>query len=103
MGCKMATEWRNTRDYRIWHARVIRRDKQCVVCRSSKKRTAHHLNSGSYFKEERFDTSNGVCLCSECHTNFHTNFKRSYRETCTGYDFDNFITLSRYFIDKASK
>ena len=96
----MAEKWRNTRDYRSFRVKVIRRDKRCVVCGSNKNRTAHHLNSGSYFTNERFCLDNGVCLCYGCHVNFHTNFKRSYREKCTRYDFDNFLVLSRYFMKK---
>jgi len=86
-------DWRKTREYRIWRAAVIRRDKRCVVCNSIKGRVAHHINHASYFKEQRFDASNGVCLCSKCHIDFHTNFKRSTREKCTRYDFDNFMML----------
>jgi len=87
--------WHNTRDYRIWRAHVIRRDKKCI-CGSIEKRTAHHLNSGSFFPEERYDIDNGICLCSSCHMNFHNNFKRSYRTKCTKYDFDNFKVLFEY-------
>ena len=63
------------------------------------KRQAHHKNSGSYFEEERFDLDNGVTLCSPCHIKFHCDFKRSFREKCTEYDFNNFIALSSYLID----
>jgi 5-methylcytosine-specific restriction endonuclease McrA len=89
----MAKNWRNTREYRVWRALVIRRDKRCVVCNSLQNRQAHHKNSASYFPDDRFDPENGVCLCRKCHTDFHTNFKRSFREKCTKYDYDNFITL----------
>jgi len=89
----MATNWRNTRDYRVWRVLVIRRDKRCVICNSIKNRQVHHKNSASYFTDERFIPENGVCLCRECHTDFHTNFKRSFREKCTEYDYDNFTTL----------
>jgi uncharacterized protein YkuJ len=95
----MAANWHNSREYRIWRARVIRRDKVCQVpgCGSIKGRSAHHMNSGSYFPDQRYDTDNGVTMCRVCHINFHTNFKRSYREKCTKYDFDNFISLASYF------
>jgi len=93
------SSWHHSREYRQWRVAVIRRDKRCVVCGSRKTREAHHLSSGTYFKEQRFDISNGVCLCHKCHTNFHTNFKRSFREKCTKYDFVNFKELANYFID----
>ena len=54
--------WRKAREYRLWRIAVIRKDKRCVVCGSIKHRQAHHLNNGSYFKEERFDVDNGVVL-----------------------------------------
>ena len=94
----MAKNWRDSREYRIWRAHVIRRDGVCQVpgCGSRSKRVAHHLNSGSYFPEERYDIDNGMTLCEKCHINFHNNFKRSYREKCTKYDFNNFLVLCKY-------
>ena len=89
----MAKNWRSSREYRIWRASVIRRDKRCVVCNTLQGRQAHHKNSATYFPDERYDIENGVCLCLKCHTDFHTNFKRSFREKCTKYDYNNFITL----------
>jgi len=92
--------WRNSREYRKWRAQVIRRDVKCVICGSIKKRVAHHLNHASYFIDERFDVDNGVCLCEECHIQFHNNFKRNNRVKCTKYDFDNFVKLLRYAKEK---
>ncbi len=92
--------WHSSREYRIWRAQVIRRDKKCVMCGDNDRRTAHHMNSGSYFPDERYDLSNGVCLCYGCHMNFHNNFKRSYRTKCTKYDFENFKVLYKYIQDK---
>ena len=92
----MATDWRRTREYRIWRATVIRRDKCCAVCSTLQSRQAHHMNSGSYFPEDRYDPENGVVLCSKCHTRFHCDYKRSFREKCTEYDFNNFMSLVGY-------
>ena len=90
------SDWRNSREYRVWRVRVIRRDKVCQVCGSLQNRNAHHLNHATYFKDERFNVENGVCLCRSCHTQFHTNFKRSFRTKCTAYDFRNFVALMSY-------
>jgi len=92
--------WHSSREYRIWRAHIIRRDKVCAMCGSNNRRTAHHINSGSYFPDERYDIENGVCLCGKCHMNFHCNFKRSYRTKCTKYDFENFKVLYKYIQDK---
>lgn len=95
--------WRNTREYRLWRANVIRRDVRCVICGTLQNRNAHHKNHASYFIDERFDVDNGVCLCTDCHIQFHTNFKRSTRTKCTKYDFENFKSLTRYFKEKEWK
>ena len=92
----MPTSWRKTRDYRIWRAHVIRRDKRCMICGSIHVRHAHHINHATYFPELRFDEDNGVCLCSKCHMQFHCNFMRSYRQKCDTGDFCNFITFVIY-------
>ena len=92
--------WRNTREYRIWRAGVIRRDSSCQICGSLQNRHAHHMNHASYFIDQRFNISNGVCLCSECHSHFHCDFKRSTRVMCTEYDYENYKALSKYFKGK---
>ena len=94
----MSKNWRHSREGRVWRARVIRRDKVCQVpgCGSRQGRQAHHINSASYFPEERFDEDNGIVFCKGCHMNFHNNFKRSYRQKCTEYDLNNFMTLAAY-------
>ena len=88
--------WRKTKEYRRWKVRVVRRDKRCQVCGSIKKRNAHHINHATYFPEQRFDENNGICLCRDCHTNYHCNYLRSFRAKCTRYNLDNFFSLLRY-------
>lgn len=94
------SSWRKTRDYRIWRANVIRRDSRCVICGSLQNRQAHHIKDGSYHAESRFDVDNGVTLCGgsmdSCHTQFHCNFKNSFREKCEDKDWGNFIDLVTY-------
>jgi 5-methylcytosine-specific restriction endonuclease McrA len=99
----MSKNWRNSTEYHKWRNSVINRDKKCVICGATEHLTAHHMNHDSYFKDQRFDVNNGVTLCSKCHMNFHNNFKRSYRQKCTKYDFDNFKVLAEYFKDIFSK
>jgi len=93
---KKYRDWRKTRDYRIWRAGVIRRDKRCQICNSLQNRHAHHIDSGSYFPELRFKLENGICLCKGCHIQYHTNFNRSYRVKTTRYNLENFKALSKY-------
>ena len=86
------------REYRRWRAQVIRRDKVCVICGSGDKRTAHHIACWKYHPDSRYDLSNGVCLCQGCHIQLHTNYKKSYRQKCTRDDWDNFLTIAKYYI-----
>ena len=91
-------DWRKSKEYRIWRKNVIRRDKYCVICGSMKHRHAHHLEDGSRVPELRFDEDNGITLCSDCHTQFHCNYKKSFREKCTMDDFINFTNLISYIV-----
>jgi len=96
MKSKNKRGWRQIKSYRIWRINVIRRDKLCQICGTRKNRQAHHLNSGSYFLEDRYEIDNGICLCKNCHIEFHTNYKRSFKEKCTKYDWENFSALFSY-------
>lgn len=94
------SNWRKSREYRIWRVLVIRRDKACAICGSNQHRHAHHIESAAYNIDLRFDPDNGVCLCSKCHTQYHTNFNRSYRIKTTRYNFENFKSLMSYAKNK---
>lgn len=89
--------WRNTREYRLWRILVIRRDKVCQCCGSNKDRQAHHIEDGSHNPDVRFDVDNGITLCRGCHSQFHTNYKHSFREKTTREDLDNFLALVSYY------
>jgi len=82
--------------YRTWRAAVIRRDSRCIICNSIKRRSAHHLNNWSYHPDERYDVSNGITLCGNCHIKYHTAYKYSFREKTTKKNFDNFVQLLDY-------
>lgn len=99
MAKKRKKTWRDSKSYRRWRIKVIRRDKRCVICGSMKRRAAHHLNHATFFPKERYHMRNGVCLCGDCHEQFHNNYKRSTRQKCTKYDFDNFKVLANHFLD----
>ncbi len=91
------------RNYRIWRIKVIKRDKVCVICGSINRRAAHHKNSWSYFKDQRYNVDNGVCLCGKHHIMLHTVYKRSYKEKCTEHDFNEFMLLADNFKNVGKK
>jgi len=66
---------RNCKEYKEWRKAVLRRDQYtCQCCNDTKELTVHHLNSFVDNPTDRFEVSNGVCLCSTCHTCFHIEY-----------------------------
>jgi len=59
---------------------------RCDICRSRKNLEAHHKDSWNKYKRKRYKLSNGVCLCENCHREFHEvygygdNTRKQYRE-----------------------
>ena len=90
--------WRRSREYRVWRASVVRKGKVCHICKSSRRRQAHHIKNGSHHPESRYDVDNGVVLCRDCHSQLHNNYKHSYRMKTTDKDWDNFKALDNYYI-----
>lgn len=57
---------------RGWARRVIRGHRgRCLKCGSTIKPRAHHADGWSFSPERRFDLTNGACLCSYHHREFH--------------------------------
>lgn len=60
-----------------WTKSVLKRDNYtCQICNKRKWTSliSHHLDGYGWCKEKRYNTENGVCLCKECHKNFHSIF-----------------------------
>lgn len=55
---------------------------------------AHHKNSWSFFKEERYEISNLVCLCDGCHKEFHSVFGNGKASPNTKLQYDIFKNSS---------
>lgn len=61
-------------DYREWRKSVFERDNYtCQQCGSRKSGTlnAHHIKDWKHYPELRYDVSNGVTLCKDCHQKLH--------------------------------
>jgi len=60
---------RHSIDYKLWRKSVFERDSYtCQVCREvGGYLEAHHIKSFAEHQELRFDISNGITLCKECH------------------------------------
>lgn len=63
---------RNTQDLKNWRRSVYQRDnytcQSCGIKGSRKHRlNAHHIKPFAKYPELRFDVSNGITLCKDCH------------------------------------
>lgn len=63
---------RNTYKNQKWKDNVRARDGwKCVKCGSTKHLQVHHINAYSLYPEQRYDVSNGITLCYDCHLKEH--------------------------------
>ena len=57
---------------KIWKTKVKERDRSsCQCCGSFKKIEVHHVLPFRYYPEKSYDQNNGICLCNQCHTEYH--------------------------------
>ena len=78
----------NDKEYRQWKQEVKRQANwTCDICgKRGVRLNAHHLESYSSNEELRHEVSNGICLCEQCHKEFHhccgygNNTKQQYEE-----------------------
>ncbi len=79
--------------HRHWRIKILRKHPRCMVCGAIKNREAHHLNDASHHPNERYDIDNGVTLCRNHHTMFHTVFMYGFRSKCVAKDYYDFIEM----------
>ena len=70
---------RNSKIYNKFKLHVLKRDEVCQCCGSTENLNVHHLSSYKYDKERRADTSNGIVLCKDCHTQFHSLYGKGHK------------------------
>lgn len=59
---------RSSKDYKQWRTKVFERDNYtCQECGKKGNLQVHHIKKFSKFKEHRFDLTNGLTLCLDCH------------------------------------
>ena len=62
----------------------------CDICgKRGVKLNSHHLNNYKDNPNKRTDVSNGVCLCEQCHKDFHV-YMGGYKVPCTKEDYIKF-------------
>lgn len=84
--------------YRIWRSAIYARDLYtCQACndKTGGNLVGHHILNFSKYIELRYEISNGITLCSECHDEFHKVYglKNNTREQLDEFLSENpFIT-----------
>lgn len=69
--------YRQSIEYKDWRKSVFEKDNYTCQCCSVKgsnrniKLHAHHIYNYAKYEDLRFDIENGICLCKECHYEFH--------------------------------
>jgi hypothetical protein len=67
--------------YRTWQCAVFARDKcECQHCGSSQKLHAHHIIGWNENESLRYEVSNGLTLCSGCHTRLHSVGRKGWNK-----------------------
>lgn len=87
---------RDSNEYKIFTKQVFKRDNyKCIICGSSSKLNAHHLNGWHWYPQGRFDPNNAVTLCGNkngCHMTFHQMYGRHLN---TKAQFEQFIHFQK--------
>lgn len=77
-------------EYYEWRRKVFERDDfTCQVCGLRGGRlNAHHIQAFAKFPELRTEASNGITLCSDCHSTYHRKIEHN-TATLEGWDYFN--------------
>lgn len=83
-GNKQARQDASRYEYKKWHKDVL---KKCdYTCRNCGKRgvrlEAHHVKPWASNPELRFDASNGIALCEDCHLSIHGRNRKPITKIC---------------------
>lgn len=83
---------RSSANMQTWKKKV--RDvfgNRCFLCGSEKQIEVHHVEGFKDNEELRYDVQNGVCLCREHHTLYHTQFLGGFHVLATKQSFKSFM------------
>jgi hypothetical protein len=63
-------------EYQEWRTSIFARDDYtCLTCNQrGYSLNAHHLDGYHWCVNKRFDSSNGITLCGDCHRKFHSKY-----------------------------
>jgi len=62
--------------YKKWRRAVVERDNNtCQKCGATTRLHAHHIKDFEHHYELRYEVSNGVTLCADCHQRLHVELR----------------------------
>ena len=75
-GIKYSRQERSSHEYIEWRTSVYKKcGYRCARCgRNTHDLNAHHICNWKDYPEERYDVDNGICLCFDCHSEFHSTY-----------------------------
>ena len=95
------SQWKNKKSdankHKNWREFVLERDEYtCQACKSNKKKlNVHHIFNKAKYPELKYNISNGITLCEECHLqHFKNSFHKIYGTEC-----NNFNQLKNYIVN----
>lgn len=72
---------RKSKEYLEWRQKVLERDNnKCIYCNSTEKLNAHHIYAWQFYEDKRFEVSNGITVCNNCHKKIHSIFGYNSKE-----------------------
>lgn len=87
-------------EYNEWRKSVFARDNYTCMCCGKRSHSgdlltlnAHHVKNWADNPHSRFDVDNGITLCNECHTRFHSEYGKHNN---TEEQLHEFIQTKRY-------
>ena len=90
---------RHSKKYKKWVDNVFKRDNYtCQACNQvGGTLRAHHINNFAKYIDLRYEVSNGITLCSECHdVNYDGSLHKLYgTKNCTKENLYEFIALRK--------
>lgn len=72
---------RKTPEYYRWRLSVLKKDDYtCQKCGKKDDLRVHHIYSFAHYRELRYETSNGVVVCEDCHKDIHSKHGYNSKE-----------------------
>ena len=87
---------RNYPEYKEFIKKVLLRDKYICQCCGKHAEDVHHLDGYNWCIEKRTDVTNGISLCVNCHSNFHSIYGKGNN---TKEQFEKWINHSIDLLD----